>query len=1130
MVKHEADVPVQYETAWAPMDQQARNSVSRVLAEVLDGISWGDYSSHTSWQMIVRWASRNGHLETVERILDAVPVKFVEEIDRQEQTKAERRGSTTVKGEQMPSAPKEIALFWAALGGYKDIVSVLLKHPSLKSYYHGSERSSNRCLRAAQAAARNGHFSIVTALIQHMHSCSGVDTQGWKPLDWAVAFGDPDIVRLMLIKGAEPLASSQRLTKSQEIDKLLRNPQPTPRWYSRESPLSVWSSKPQLKLAPFEAACKRFNACVVDFYRHDGGMYPLEMSGRSIYDVIYNPDLGPNKIMEDARQTVEDHPAMHNSHRFRWIHLPANNWKWVQDLMKRICYQTKQEKECWSLQKFAESNRREHVGRPQSRFMFPDIRIENSKTGRSRSDKGARSIPLQDADVGSDEFGHLLGRRMAIYMPFITVETVQEQQQLQNACQEAMSEGLTSKNINALENLQDIANARKDAVLFLTEDIHGHLKELYNAIGTSNWSLSSGTIEVLDHLAKAAKGAPASGDGTLVQASGYDFSGLDLKKVIEEQRTISGPYHPNDSAQKVLMQFYLRAGEPNALHIRRTLDQYYYPALPDDRTKSRDGDQVVYRFQHRELKRAQKDTGFETLRNLRICTVDQLWLWVIDEKTVITCFPQRWNQSSPQGNGTAKGLPDALEFIRDRIHNDGNLELNTVYHLATLITSLCTSFVDECTAEPSASSETFLQIFANAIGIESDDESDHFEEFKKGVKELENVALDDDDAKAQESSLDKSLKISKEVDCLNEVKDIRDELKMISSIFSHQKFVLGELRKEASRESSASSRDGECPYSNFVSELPEYSDLETRSDQVRKMEDDAAAVYVRLNHLLDLKQKHANFLEAGLAREQAQQMADQTSKLNDQAIESGKEAKTILFLTFVTIVFAPMSFLTSLYALNVSAFSGGYVKGDELTYSSEWLFSRVFGISTAVAIPLILLALLVGGFLEKTVAGLKKWCADLPINQTSETANATSQALTTPDATRRNPSPPRATTPPSRSRILPKPAIQGNVNGGPIAPSSARRPTGLAVSNSSTQDQQPKQAQATSRDGSTAGEDSAKTSPTIVDHPKIAEGVCNDIEGGNPRVREGVFSRVFWRRNSSKSPTPPPGPTEFFPA
>jgi ankyrin repeat protein len=325
MVKHEADVPVEYETAWAPMDQQARMSVNRVLTEVLDNISWADYSSHTSWQMIVRWASRNGHIETVKRVLDAVPLNFVEEIDRQEHTKAERRGSTTVKGEQMPSAPKESALFWAALGGHDDIVNLLLKHPSLEAYYQRSERSLNRCLRAAQAAARNGHFSIVTVLIQHMQPRNGVDTQGWKPLDWAVAFGDPDIVRLMLIKGAGPLASSQRPTKSQEIDKILSSPQPTPRWYSRENPLSVWSSKPQLKLAPFEAACKRFNACVVDFYHHEGGMYPLEMNGRSIYDVIYNPDLGPNKIMEDARQSVEDHPAMHNPHSFRWIHLPANN-------------------------------------------------------------------------------------------------------------------------------------------------------------------------------------------------------------------------------------------------------------------------------------------------------------------------------------------------------------------------------------------------------------------------------------------------------------------------------------------------------------------------------------------------------------------------------------------------------------------------------------------------------------------------------------------------------------------------------------------------------------------------------------------------------------------------------------
>lgn len=65
-------------------------------------------------------------------------------------------------------------------------------------------------------------------------------------------------------------------------------------------------------------------------------------------------------------------------------------------------------------------------------------------------------------------------------------------------------------------------------------------------------------------------------------------------------------------------------------------------------------------------------------------------------------------------------VPDVLDFIRNRVHKATNSELKTVYHLATLITSTCTSFVDKCVAElPEQGPESFLQIFANAIGIEA---------------------------------------------------------------------------------------------------------------------------------------------------------------------------------------------------------------------------------------------------------------------------------------------------------------------------------------------------------------------------------------------------------------------------
>lgn len=66
-----------------------------------------------------------------------------------------------------------------------------------------------------------------------------------------------------------------------------------------------------------------------------------------------------------------------------------------------------------------------------------------------------------------------------------------------------------------------------------------------------------------------------------------------------------------------------KAMEP-LLHIRRTLDQSYFLNLKD--TSQRDKDQVVYR--------ATKGRG-----NLaRVVMVDQLWLWILDERTFVSVF------------------------------------------------------------------------------------------------------------------------------------------------------------------------------------------------------------------------------------------------------------------------------------------------------------------------------------------------------------------------------------------------------------------------------------------------------------------------------------------------------------
>ena len=63
-----------------------------------------------------------------------------------------------------------------------------------------------------------------------------------------------------------------------------------------------------------------------------------------------------------------------------------------------------------------------------------------------------------------------------------------------------------------------------------------------------------------------------------------------------------------------LVNAYLRH-EPS-LHIRRTLDQYYYFMLDD--TRARDSDQVVYRWETTHKKAARP----------MIIMVNQLWLWI----------------------------------------------------------------------------------------------------------------------------------------------------------------------------------------------------------------------------------------------------------------------------------------------------------------------------------------------------------------------------------------------------------------------------------------------------------------------------------------------------------------------
>lgn len=206
------------------------------------------------------------------------------------------------------------------------------------------------------------------------------------------------------------------------------------------------------------------------------------------------------------------------------------------------------------------------------------------------------------------------------------------------------------------------------------------------------------------------------------------------------------------------------------MHPRRSLDQAYFWKLKS--TRRRDRDQVVYRhtkpnflhefhvpwsktegqdsvrlFQDREAKandpncercvaNAEKMTGSEWIGHERFedhegdenglpcqhCTeqirkvpravmVDQLWMWILDENTILTCFPKRY------GVGAKEDPSGVHDTIRARLKNYSNPSnrVMSVYDLGLIILEECFDTLFDRTITPDGRPQV-LDMFAESIG------------------------------------------------------------------------------------------------------------------------------------------------------------------------------------------------------------------------------------------------------------------------------------------------------------------------------------------------------------------------------------------------------------------------------
>jgi hypothetical protein len=175
-------------------------------------------------------------------------------------------------------------------------------------------------------------------------------------------------------------------------------------------------------------------------------------------------------------------------------------------------------------------------------------------------------------------------------------------------------------------------------------------------------------------------------------------------RTVTRQRILEAPDLKDPKGTEKLYWVYL--DEKHPLHVRRTLDQYYYHTLPN--TEERDKDQTGIRYHDKHLKWDNRD-----LKPV-LTMVDQLWMWVLpacgkSPPTIITAFPQRCNRI------TETGTKHTTALVYNIISNFRETSEWSADGLARVIATECSRIYFDTMSNRNESLQ-FSEIYTTSIG------------------------------------------------------------------------------------------------------------------------------------------------------------------------------------------------------------------------------------------------------------------------------------------------------------------------------------------------------------------------------------------------------------------------------
>ncbi|KAI0427549.1 hypothetical protein F5Y09DRAFT_28291 [Xylaria sp. FL1042] len=580
-----------------------------------------------------------------------------------------------------------------------------------------------------------------------------------------------------------------------------------------------------------------------------------------------------SELFELLREKKNDR----SSATLTWIHIPSNNMLWIEELIASYYGEGRLSRDqmrhgdeasraarilrefFWKGQQYGDPTK------PGSRFMRPFCEFI------------APSRSYMDSET----------EKVVLYAPFLHWET---------------SRQLTLVRRRIKENLTSYMNAQR---LKADSERQKRIKEregLQPAASASWWPFSFKT---------GLEGRPKGGlrlfkhEGRRYQSNSLLGQYLlDVARLYEEVRNYEDTF---------LIQKYLFADPP--LHPRRTLDQGYYTTVQT--TRSKDRNQVVYRattpantsYHHYDCSRNRWECSGDDLSpegcdkcraNIRkvssVVMVDQLWMWVLDPGVIITCFPKRYGIRGHDPSGVFEAIQRRL--VRNR-------PLHSVFAIAQTVLDECSNTffgrMKDFNGQPPV-----LDIFSEAIQNVSRKQTIESHRLWDWIDRARRINRQQE----PHGNIDiPTWNMSAEGELEQEIQDIIEELEIMISVNNTQLDVCKKFISHASSLIKADS--GGCTWRDEELEALQggpklIARVEERIRFLESMLKTASNASDQVKDLSQLRQQQDSVIQAL-----------QSVKLSRDSIDQGR---TIMVFTIVTIIFSPLSFLSSIFGMNNAEF------------------------------------------------------------------------------------------------------------------------------------------------------------------------------------------------------------------